>query len=195
MDAQEIYHEYSELYQDLAKIVEACEIRVLEENSDPFFISNYNYLVKSFLVNICAYLEAYTRDLVFQKIQEYNSEIIKAKVPHNLVRWSIQNRDLKDNDLKFENFQISVSKRSLDQYISGNPSKTARLFGWIGFKLDEDDDFNKKLEIIENLVSKRNAILHHKDSAGDVSIADVLAYIREVQEYILILYNVLYKDY
>jgi len=194
MGAQEIYREYSELYQDLTKIVEACGSRILEEDSDPFFVSNYNYLVKSFLVNICAYLEAYTRDLVFQKIQEYNGEIVNAKVPYNLVRWSTQNRDLKDNDLKFEDFQLAIRKRDLDQYISGNPSKTIRLFKWVGFKLDENDDFNKKFDVIENLVSKRNSILHHKDNAGDVSIADVQAYIEEVQEYILILYNILYSE-
>jgi len=88
MGAQEIYREYSELYQDLTKIVEACGSRILEEDSDPFFVSNYNYLVKSFLVNICAYLEAYTRDLVFQKntgIQWRNRQCKSTVQPSKVV--------------------------------------------------------------------------------------------------------------
>jgi len=186
-----IYQEYQALYLNLRSVAQECNAKILDENSDSFFVQNTNYLTKSFLVNICAYLESYIRDLVYQKIEDLDTQLSACEIPYNLVRWSLQKKDLKDSELKFENFHLNFKKRDLDAHISGNPSKTKRLFKWIGVDLDDDEAFLDKVELIGFIVQKRNSILHHNDTASDVSIADIIQYIDFVLEYMQVLYQAL----
>ena len=52
-----------------------------------------------------------------------------------------------------------------------------------GFELDKNVKFIQSKEKINLIVIKRNNILHHNDSASDISNSDILSYIEEIENY------------
>lgn len=185
----DIYKKYLELYEDLRTIVHETEKRVTQVDAalDSFFSENYNFMTKAFLINICIYLESYTKDIVYHKINSINSILERSEIPYNLVKWSIQfPKDLKDSDLRFENMRITIKRQDIDSYVSGNPYKTMRLLKRLGLNLEISQEH---LELIDSIVKKRNQIIHQNSDASDVSLSDVLRYVDEVLEYMLILDN------
>lgn len=142
-------------------------------------------MTKAFLVNICIYLESYTKDIVCHKIDSINRILATSEIPYNLVKWSIQfPKDLKDAELRFENMRITIKRQDIDSYISGNPYKVLRLLKRLGLDLKISQE---RLELIDSIVKKRNQIIHQNSDASDISLSDILRYIDEVLEYMLIL--------
>ncbi|WP_409050269.1 HEPN domain-containing protein [Siphonobacter sp. SORGH_AS_0500] len=67
--------------------------------------------------------------------------------------------------------------------MSGNPFRTKSLFKKFGIDLDKNDIFNIQKESVNNIVNKRNKVLHHNDEASDISNQDLLRHIDSLVEY------------
>ena len=176
---------YINQLEKLKEIIEIAKSRIVSEPPDDFFKNNANFFTKSFLVVMCAYLESYLKDALMVIIDETNNKLSQSRLPHNLVRWSLnREKEFKDDDSIFGDFKISIKKKELDDYISGSPFRTEKLFNKFGINLKNDATFNSHKERINTIVVKRNKILHHNDDASDVSNNDLIENISAIIEYI-----------
>lgn len=169
----------------LTEIIEIANQRIVSDTPDEYFQNNANFFTKSFLVVMCAYLEAYLKDALMVIIEETNAKLTNAKLPHNLIKWSLNTKlEFKENDFKFEDFKIAIKKKELDDFISGNPYRTRDLFKKFGIDLEKDEVFKEQKELINTIVVKRNKIVHYNDDASDVSNNDLQQNIQAISYYI-----------
>jgi hypothetical protein len=180
----EIYSRYEILFLSLKEIIFKSQQRVIDENPDELFIDNVNFFVKSYLISICSYLEAYLQDIAFKHAQEISIKIANAGIPHNFIHWRIIPAS-KDKKLKlsYADIQLPVSKKDISDNISANPYKTLKLFELLGIDLSKKDNFRTNLDLIDAVVKKRNMIVHHNDRAADVSFSDLISYIEVIISY------------
>lgn len=170
----------------LKTIIETTNGRIISDPPDTFFYENANFFSKAFLVTMCAYLESYLKDSLMVVIDEMNIRLNSTKLPHNLIKWSLNvDKEFKDNESKFEQLKIKIKKKQLDDYISGNPFKTKDLFKKFGIDLEQNPLFCSQKEQINSIVVKRNKILHHNDEASDVSSSDLVNHIESLTNYII----------
>ncbi|MDR6195960.1 HEPN domain-containing protein [Siphonobacter sp. SORGH_AS_0500] len=102
---------YLKQLQQLKHIINSINKRIISEPVDDLIYENSNFFNKSFLVTMCAYLESYLKDSLMVIINEINSRLITAKLPHNLIRWHFQiDKELKENEIKYENLKIGIKK-------------------------------------------------------------------------------------
>ncbi|TAE71659.1 MAG: hypothetical protein EAZ85_10470 [Bacteroidetes bacterium] len=176
------------MLEDLKKLNNEANKKALSDNIDSFVSSNINFFTKSFMITLCAYLESYLKDISMEIIDAMNARLYSAKLPYNLVKWSILKKkelaDLNDNELKFEQLTLNITKKELDSFISGMPYRTENLFKKFGIRLFDDEIYNHQKEKIISIVVKRNEILHYNDTASDLSFTDVSNNIDYVTEYI-----------
>lgn len=179
---------YTELLTDLNILNKETEQKVISENPDEFVTRNINFFTKSFTITICAYLESFLKDVSMTIIDDTNRKLSETKIAHNLVKWSVLKKkdlkDLNDNELLFEDLKINITKKELDDFISGNPYKTEKLFNKIGIKLYENDKYREHKDKVQTIVNKRNKIVHHNDNASDISFNDIDSNIKIILEYI-----------
>jgi hypothetical protein len=169
----------------LKTIIAITNSRMISEPPDALIYENANFFTKAFLVTMCAYLESYLKDAMMVVIDEMNIRLQTTKLPHNLIKWSLNTeKEFKDSDFKFEQLKIAITKKQLDDYISGNPFKTRDLFKKFGIDLDQNYLFQLQREEINAIVVKRNKILHHNDEASDVSGRDLIKNIESLTNYI-----------
>jgi RiboL-PSP-HEPN len=180
--SSEIYCKYEILFLSLKEVIITSQKRVIDENPDEIFIDNVNFFVKSYLISICSYLEAYLQDIAFKYSQEVSSRIASANIPHNFVHWRMISR-LEDRQLKYTDIELSVSKKEVSDKISANPYRTLKLFQLLGVDLSTKDGFEANKDLINTVVTKRNNIVHHNDRAADVSFGDLLSYIEVIIPY------------
>ncbi|MEI3800632.1 MULTISPECIES: HEPN domain-containing protein [unclassified Chitinophaga] len=170
----------------LKSIIYTANEKIICESPDKFIYENANFLTKSFLVIMCAYLESYIKDVLMVAINEINIRLDSTKLPHNLIKWALnQEKEFKDTELKFENLKISITKKKLDDFISGNPFRTNNLFKKFGIQLDKNETFNAQKEKISSIILKRNSVIHHNDEASDVSNEDLIENIEFMKKYII----------
>jgi hypothetical protein len=178
---------YIQLVEDLSILNKETESKVMSDDADGFIIKNINFFTKSFMITLCAYLESFLKDTTMTIIDDANKKLTESKIAYNLVKWSILKKDklvdLNDNELKFEKLSIKIKKRELDDFISGNPYRTERLFKKIGINLSDDQSFREQKEKITTIVEKRNKIIHHNDSASDISFSDININVEIVKSY------------
>lgn len=188
MSNNSILQKYTEQLEKLKKIVIETNSNIVSEDPSPYFEKNVNFFTKSFLVNLCAYLESFIKDITFYHIEKINQKIISAKIPHNLILWDINyDKEIKDKSFVFKNLKIKIKKKDLDSHISGSPYRTLKLFRNIGIDLDSISAFNNHKENVNMIIVKRNKILHHNDEASDISLNDVTDYISEIVNYMEVL--------
>lgn len=185
MDKTAHLDSYLEQYLKLEGIIEITNNRLLSDEPDKLIEENVNFFTKSFLVMMCAYLESYLKDALMVIIDDVNAKLNTAKIPHNLVKWTLNiEKEFKDNDSKFEHLKIKLKKKELDDYISGNPFKTRDLFKKFGISLDKNEIFNTQKDIINSIVVKRNKVVHHNDDASDISNKDLNDFLKILKDYI-----------
>jgi len=185
MDKSPYKDNYISQFDNLIVIIKTANQKMIAEPRDSFIYENANFFSKSFLVVMCAYLESYLKDVLMLVVDQMNIRLKENRIPYNLVKWSLNlEKELKDGDLKFENLKISIKRKELDDFISGNPYKTKTLFKKFGIDLESDKVFNRQKENINLIVVKRNKVLHHNDDASDISNLDIIRYIEEIRNYL-----------
>ena len=193
-----VFKSFEEKLEDLAVTVHDCNTIIISDEPTSFVYENANFLTKSFLISLCGYLETYLKDVLEVLIIDYNERISRENFPYNLIRWSIENKEKTDSKVqnlldkkktRFEDLSIKLRKKDLDAFISGNPFRTRELFAMFGIDLDDLSEFNEKKDAINQIVVKRNNVLHHNDDASDLTNQDVLDYIQKVKEYCVHLDN------
>lgn len=188
MDNSSIYIDYKSQLDNLKEIVTKVNLTSITEEPDEFFVENINFFTKSFLVNLCAYLESFLKDITFSCIESINENIEESKIPYNLILWALNyKKDIKEKDFQFGNLKIGIKKKDLDDHISGNPYRTVKLFRNIGLDIESYQEFNDRKEAINMIVNKRNKVLHYNDNASDLSLTDIIDYIGQVNDYMKLL--------
>ena len=187
-----VFQNFEEKLEDLEKTVIDCNNIIISDEPLSFVYENANFLTKSFLISLCGYLETYLKDVLEVLINDYNERIIRENIPYNLVRWSIENKDksnskvlslLDKKKIRYEDLSIKLKKRDLDAFLSGNPFRTRELFTMFGMNLGEVEYYNQNKDTVNQIVVKRNNILHHNDDASDLSNQDILNYLTEIRNY------------
>lgn len=187
-----VFQNFKEKLEDLEKTVIDCNNIIISDEPLSFVYKNANFLTKSFLISLCGYLETYLKDVLEVLIIDYNERITRESFPYNLVRWSIENKDKSDSKVqnlldkkktRYEDLSIKLKKKDLDAFISGNPFRTRELFTMFGINLDEVEYYNQNKDTVNQIVVKRNNILHHNDDASDLSNQDILNYLTEIKNY------------
>lgn len=192
MDKTPYRESYISQLDKLSSIITSTNNRIICESPDPLIYENANFFTKAFLITMCAYLESYLKDSLMIIVDHSNAKLAIAKLPHNLILWSLGvKKEIKTTDLKFENLQLDIKKKDLDDSISGNPFKTRDLFKKFGIELDKNPLFNSLKEEINSIVVKRNKILHHNDDASDVSNKDLIDNIISLKNYIINIDNII----
>lgn len=182
MEYRALYEKYEALLKTLKQIIEQSQARVLSEEPDIFFSDNVNFFVKSYLINICTYLEAYLQDIAFEYSQRVSERLKQAKVPHNFLYGKLA-KDIKEKELEYVDASYGYNKKELSDIISGNPYKTINAFRLIGIDLGSSKIFVEHKNLVGTIVNKRNNIIHHNDEASDISFSDLLTHIDLFLEY------------
>jgi len=190
MEHSALYKKYEALLTTLKEIIKQSQARVLKEDPDDIFAENVNFFVKSYLISICTYLEAYLQDVAFDYSSKVASRLKQAKIPHNFL-YGMLTKDVKEKELKFSDATFTYTKKDLSDLISGNPHKTINAFRLIGIDLESSEKFVEHKNLIGTIVNKRNNIIHHNDEASDISFSDLLAQIDMFLEYMLSIENLL----
>jgi hypothetical protein len=190
MNNNSVLSTFTTLLDDLNSLNIETESKVISENPDIFITRNVNFFTKSFMITLCAYLESYLKELTMTIIDDANIKLSNSKIAYNLAKWSVLKKsgtltEINENDLKFENLTIKITKRELDDFISGSPYKTEKLFKKIGIKLIDDNLYNEQKEKVISIVEKRNKIVHHNDNASDISFSDIETNIKTIKEYMI----------
>lgn len=175
MEQTECFENYKSLFLSLKEIVKETEENTLIENNI-FFNKNINFFVKSYLITLCTYLESYLSEAAIWYCDRINDKIKSACLPHNFLLWRVK-KDFKDKDLKYNNADLKVEKKEISDNLSGNPYKTIKTFSYLGVNLANSSTFELNKDVINTIVTKRNNIIHHNDSANDISLSDVKGYI------------------
>ncbi|MCK8143117.1 HEPN domain-containing protein [Flavobacterium sp. I-SCBP12n] len=182
-----VFSTYEALLEELKELNAETQNKVISDEPDAFITQNINFFTKSFMITLCAYLESFLKDITMTIIDNTNQKLANSKITHNLVKWSILKKkelgELNDNDLLFEDLTIKITKKELDEFISGSPYKTEKLFKKIGIKLYEDIVYKEQKEKVISIVEKRNKIVHHNDSASDISFSDIQTNIDTINSY------------
>lgn len=183
MNLTEIVDRYASLSSELEQIIADAESRITADPADAYFVTNANFLTKSFLISLCCYLEVFLKEIANAHVQNAKLRILNARVPHNLLTWSVI-RDVKEKDLRFGTFDLALTAKEIDDELSGNPFRTSKCFRLLGVELDAVAAFSETKDIVNTVVAKRNNIIHHNDTAADVSLGDIRVYSGHFKVYI-----------
>jgi hypothetical protein len=190
MEYSALYEKYEALLKTLKEIIAQSQLRVISEEPDSIFSDNVNFFVKSYLINICTYLEAYLQDIAFEYSGRVSERLKKAKIPHNFLYGKLS-KDIKEKELEYVDATYKYDKKELSEIISGNPYKTISAFRLIGIDLRSSEKFVEHKDLVGTIVNKRNNIIHHNDEAIDISFSDLLLHIDVLLEYMRSIYNLL----
>ncbi|MCA6128690.1 HEPN domain-containing protein [Thalassolituus oleivorans] len=174
--------QYTELFASLKCVIDISEQRVLADDPDVLFIDNVNFFVKSYLISVCSYLEAFLQDVAFKHSQAISKRVLSAQIPHNFLHWRLAT-GIKDKLLNYNDISLPVTKKDIANEISANPYRTLKLFQLLGVDLSKKEIFENNKDLINTIVTKRNNIIHHNDTAADVSFGDLRVYINVIVPY------------
>jgi len=177
-----VFGRYEKLLVELAEIVTESERRILADEPDEFFTSHANFLVKSYLISLCSYLEVFLKEIAREHVNQIQERVAIAKIPHNILLWSTS-AEVRDKDLAFKTFVLPLNDKDIDEEISGNPFRTAKLLKYLGVDIERVEDYLSLRTLVNSVVGKRNNIVHHNDSATDISLGDLRLYIGYFKSY------------
>ena len=177
----EIAARYELQLNSLLQILSESEARLIKTPADAFFDAHINFLVKAYLISLCCYLEAFLKDLADERVARIQRRLALAKVPHNVILWSVGGQ--KEKEFKFSNFELAIDRESIDEQISGNPYKTIKAFKLLGIDMQSDPSFNQLKDLVGTIVDKRNKIIHYNDSASDISLGDLKNHVASFASY------------
>lgn len=182
----ELYRKYIVLYDVLSSIIAESEKRITQEQQDLLLADNVNFFVKSYMITMCSYLEAYLQDAAFEYTDFLNEKIKNANVPHNYLCWKLS-KEPKEKEFSFKNASYPTQKKEIADMLSANPDKTIKTYKLLGIDLKNDQEFIDNKDIIGSIVGKRNNIIHHNDNATDVSLSDLRTHIEAFKKQMIII--------
>ncbi len=194
MEITKAFENFEDKLNSLKKTIEDCDSILISDEPVEFIYNHANFLTKSFLINLCGYLETYLKDVLEILLLDYNELISNKNIPQNLVRWSLEKKIksstkvsslLEDKHCRFGDLSIKIKKKDLDAFISGNPFRTQQLFVMFGIDLSKCEYFRLNKDLINSIIVKRNNVLHHNDGASDLSNSDIISQVEEVRKYAL----------
>jgi len=172
---------------ELDEMVTATEREVISgDHGVKLITDNVNFFTKSFLITLCAHLETCVKDTVFSIAEDIDARLTHAAIPMSIVDWRYNQKSKKSaNELSSSLCKIKLSKKEIDDLVSGNVYKTKESLLLVGVDLCSDKlEWERWKELIQTIVTRRNNIVHHNDDASDLSFSDIRAYIKSVQEYL-----------
>ena len=187
MGYSDIIASCKESLSELDAMVTATEQEVVSGNHGIKLITdNVNFFTKSFLITLCAQLETCIKDTVYSVAEDLDARLLTAAIPAALVDWRYNSKKQKNDKDKFSTIlKIGMSKKDVDDLVSGNVYKTKDALLLVGVDLASDSpEWEKWKELIQTIVTKRNNIVHHNDDASDLSFGDIKIYIKSIEEYL-----------
>lgn len=171
----------------LNSIVLKTEKAIISENDrDLLFSQNVNFFAKSFLISICAHLEMCVKEIVFSVATELDKRLSIASIPATIIEWRYGQR--KKGDIPGQQIPpagIGMTRKEVDDLVSGNVYKTKDALALVGVEITADKlTWDTWKEQIQSMVTRRNNIVHHNDSASDLSLGDIRQYISLTIDYI-----------
>lgn len=173
----DLQDKYIALYDVLKGIINTSQQRIIEQVPDSLFIENVNFFVKAYLINICTYLESFLQEIALRRAKAINEKIFAAKIPHNYMHWRLATKKYEKSDYSFSRLEVVIDSEMISSVLSANVHKTIDLFRNLGVDLKSSGDFVAHKNLVGSVVTKRNNIIHHNDSASDVTFTDLLGYI------------------
>lgn len=176
-------------YDSLAVVVQESASRVVSECPDPLFFDNQNVFIKSYLVSACSILEAFIQDLASSCASMMQDKVNALNLPFNFINWVAEHNKA---ELKFSAFIGEKTAKDISDMLSPNYHKTISTFRRIGVDIICEEIISHK-DYISSIVEKRNKIVHHNDTASDLSFTDIMTAIVNFKTYSTCLYNIV-KD-
>ena len=183
---------YRSRFCKLKEIIESTNYSIIS-SGEPLFCDNVNFFIKTYLIMQCVYLESYIKEVLIFYVEEINKQIIRLKVPYNLVKWSLSLSNLIKESERNSHidtiYKIEMTIKDIDEHISANPYRTRVLLEHFGINLKENKKFVQLSDKINSIVTQRNNIIHYNDDASDISALDLIANNQIIVEYMSIIDN------
>lgn len=170
---------YQTQFDNLKSVVEESENRSLTEPPDALFYDHQNVFIKSYLVSACSILEAFIQDLAVAYVEHLQAKINSARLPLNLITWIAEHEKAK---LEFKAFEGNKGRKDIEDMVSPNYWKTMKAFERIGVDLSKSGVAEFK-DFIASTIEKRNKVVHHNDSASDLSFKDIINTVDTFEKY------------
>lgn len=187
MSIEAVVEVYKKGLSELDAMVFAAEREVIfGSNNVSLVTDNINFFTKSFLISVCAHLEMCIKEIVFTVAVNIDARLYAAAVPASIIEWRFSPKRKGESGYgRCSSFTIGMTKKEVDDFVSGNVYKTKEALALVGVDLEGDrPKWESWKEIIQAIVTRRNNIVHHNDSASDIALGDVRRYIASVMEYI-----------
>lgn len=194
MRSRDLYNQYESFLKKLKDIVLETDALLIDEKSE-FIAKNVNFFTKSYMISLCSHLEVYVKDIALWYAEEINQRLNSARIPYNFILWGVLKEKRKDNHLDFKNCSLPITEEDISEQISPSPEKTKKFFKrCLGIDFESNPEFKELQPGIENIVNKRNRIIHYNDDAGNISLKDITIYIDMFLEYMNVINLELEKD-
>ena len=80
---------------------------------------------------------------------------------------------------------IGMTKKEIDDLVSGNVFRTKDALAIVGVNLANDKAiWDSWKDLVQAIITRRNNIVHHNDDASDISLGDVRDFISTMIKYI-----------
>lgn len=187
MNFEAVVEAYKNGLIELDSMVRATELEVIHGNNESLLVTNnINFFAKSFLISTCAHLEMCVKDIVFAVAGDIDARLSTASIPTSLIEWRYSQKKKNESGNAYpSHFVIGMTKKEVDDLVSGNVYRTKEALALVGVDLTKDKPkWEAWKDLIQSIVTRRNNIVHHNDDASDISLGDIRAFINSVIEYI-----------
>lgn len=157
--------------------IKKTEKYIIEDHE--YFKEQVNFFSKSIIISICSHFEAYSKEVIRYIINFYGARLNSIEVPSNLLFWDIEKDNYKEkNKDPKKDHSFSITDADIDSNISANPFRVRNAFKRCGIDFNTSVKFNDNIEILNSFVEKRNQIIHYNKGAVDLSLGDLIYYLR-----------------
>jgi hypothetical protein len=166
---------------ELDSMVHATELEVINGSNNSLLVTNnINFFTKSFLISACAHLEMCVKDIVFAAAGDIDARLSAASVPTSIIDWRYNQKKKNESvDPSLSRFAVGMTKKEVDDLVSGNVYRTKDALALVGVDLTKDkQQWEAWKDLIQSIVTRRNGIVHHNDDASDISLGDVRVFIK-----------------
>ena len=187
---RELLQTYHSQLDGLREVVRISEARSMSDPPDALFSDNQNVFVKSFLVSACSILEAFIQDIASNYMLGVQGRLNAANLPYNFLVWALGHEKAQ---LEFKGFVSNKGKKDISAMVSPNYWTTMKTFERIGVNISKPEVTSFK-DYVVTTVEKRNKIVHHNDSALDLSFTDIVTAIDQFKAYMQCLFDAVLAD-